>query len=93
MNLHSSRSHAILRMRIERRSKISETKIKTFESLVHLIDLAGSEDITRSNVTGLQLSEATNINCDLFHLHRVFEAIQNKSKHIPFRDSILTFVL
>lgn len=43
--------------------------------VIHLIDLAGSENITRSNVKDQHLKEAVNINCDLFHLHRVFKAI------------------
>ncbi len=60
---------------------------------MNLIDLAGSEDITRSNVKDLHLKEALNINSDLFHLHRVFNAIQKKDDFIPFRDSTLTRIL
>ena len=50
LNDYSSRSHAILKIHIEKRKRISSTKVASYVGDIHLIDLAGSEDITLSNV-------------------------------------------
>ena len=62
MNEQSSRSHLIFQISVitaETQSKLS------------IIDLAGSERVKDSGVTGDQLNEATYINQSLFHLIRL----------------------
>ena len=60
---------------------------------LHLVDLAGSERVKKSEVSGQGMAEACNINKSLSALGDVMAALQEKSKHIPFRNSKLTFLL
>lgn len=57
------------------------------------VDLAGSERIKVSGVTGVGLREATNINSSLSALGDVMQALDQKQKHVPYRNSKLTFLL
>ena len=58
-----------------------------------MIDLAGSERVAKSGVTGSAMKEAQNINRSLSALGDVMEALDNKAKHVPYRNSTLTFLL
>jgi len=60
---------------------------------MHLIDLAGSERLSRTGATGDRLKEAQNINKSLSALGNCISALVGKSKHTPFRDSKLTHLL
>ena len=90
MNERSSRSHMVLSVFVEGTNL--NTGIKTFGKL-HLIDLAGSERLARSNAEGQQLKEAQNINRSLSALGDCIQSLVAKSKHVPFRNSKLTFLL
>jgi len=90
MNERSSRSHMVLSVFVEG-SNLS-TGIKTYGKL-HLIDLAGSERLARSGAQGQQLKEAQNINKSLSALGDCIQSLVAKSKHVPFRNSKLTFFL
>lgn len=57
------------------------------------VDLAGSERVKVSGVTGALLREATNINSSLSALGDVMQALDQKQKHVPYRNSKLTFLL
>ncbi|KAL4420520.1 hypothetical protein ABPG75_010176 [Micractinium tetrahymenae] len=85
LNAHSSRSHALLSVRL--------TDAAGQSSVLHLVDLAGSERIAKSEVAGQQLKEAQAINKSLSALGDVIAALQSKSGHVPYRNSKLTQVL
>lgn len=56
--------------------------------------MAGSEKISKTNVTGQQLEEAKNINKSLSALGNVINALTSpKPEHVPYRDSKLTRIL
>ena len=90
MNAHSSRSHSILSVQVHGHSNVMGVQLK---GTLHLIDLAGSERVGRSNATGDRLKEAQAINLSLSALGNCIEALQKKQSHVPFRNSKLTFIL
>ena len=96
MNAESSRSHSVFSMTIEsRRSHNGMQNVKA--SKLHFVDLAGSERQKQTAAAGDRLKEAANINKSLTTLGQVInslvESAQGKSRHIPYRDSKLTFIL
>lgn len=71
------------------------------ESKIHLVDLAGSERANATGATGQRLKEGAHINKSLVTLGSVISALaeassksqSSSSKHIPYRDSTLTWLL
>ena len=93
MNLESSRSHAILTVRVTQTNK-SGALVTTRRSLMNLVDLAGSERADKTGATGARLAEGSNINRSLTTLGMVISQLsEGKDKHIPYRDSMLTWIL
>eukprot|EP00741_Cyanophora_paradoxa_P021668 tig00000241_g20914.t1 len=90
MNTDSSRSHLVLTVYVEGTSKA--TGMRTTGKL-NLIDLAGSERISKSLAAGDRLKEAQAINKSLSALGNVIAALAGKNSHVPYRDSKLTMVL
>ena len=71
----------------------SEYAMKTMQSKLLLIDLAGSERVRRTTSKGRRLEEAKSINVSLSALGNVVAALADpyqRSIHVPYRDSKLT---
>ncbi|KLU85543.1 kinesin-II 95 kDa subunit [Magnaporthiopsis poae ATCC 64411] len=90
LNAHSSRSHAILRVKV---TQTSATEGTVRESTASAIDLAGSEDNRRTDNGKERLVESAAINKSLFVLAKCVDAIGNGSKRIPYRESKMTRIL
>ncbi|CAK9858991.1 unnamed protein product [Sphagnum jensenii] len=99
MNNESSRSHSVFTFVIESHSKsIAEGVSSVRSSRMNLVDLAGSERQKRTGAAGERLKEAGNINKSLSQLGNVINILAEvaqtgKQRHIPYRDSRLTFLL
>eukprot|EP00756_Hemistasia_phaeocysticola_P066348 Hpha_TRINITY_DN9171_c0_g1::TRINITY_DN9171_c0_g1_i1::g.94326::m.94326 len=96
-NVASSRSHAILQVRVQR---ADEAEGVIVHSVINLVDLAGSENVDSTRDSGGALyEESLSINLSLGTLRLVMDKLverhQHRSRqvHIPYRDSVLTRVL
>lgn len=89
-NAQSSRSHSICIVSVTGRHQRSGAAT---HGKLHLVDLAGSERVKKSDVSGQAMLEAQAINKSLSALGNVMAKLQEKAKHIPFRDSKLTQLL
>ena len=88
-NIRSSRSHCVYTLYV---SYIDGEKKKN--TRVDFVDLSGSERLAKRDVVDeLTKKESLFINKSLSSLNNVLNAIRIKSKHIPYRDSKLTFYL
>ncbi|KAJ1292095.1 hypothetical protein BS78_02G366100 [Paspalum vaginatum] len=96
MNSESSRSHSVFTCVIESRWESNSMTHLRFGRL-NLVDLAGSERQKSSGAEGERLKEAANINRSLSTLGLVImtlvDVANGRSRHVPYRDSRLTFLL
>ncbi|KAI5059960.1 hypothetical protein GOP47_0024380 [Adiantum capillus-veneris] len=96
MNQESSRSHSVFTCIIESQWE-SESMTNLRFGRLNLVDLAGSERQKSSGAEGERLKEAANINKSLSTLGLVImilvDVAQGKQRHVPYRDSKLTFLL
>ncbi|XP_069117380.1 kinesin-like protein KIF16B isoform X2 [Argopecten irradians] len=101
MNDTSSRSHAIFTI-VFTQAKFANDVPCEMSSKIHLVDLAGSERADSSGATGQRLKEGASINKSLVTLGSVISVLaeisekgskSGKSFFIPYRDSVLTWLL
>ncbi|AWP16946.1 putative kinesin-like protein KIF6 [Scophthalmus maximus] len=91
MNQASTRSHCVFTVHVCRREPGSATVRR---SKLHLVDLAGSDRVSKTGLNGQLLTEAKYINLSLHYLEQVIIALSEKNRsHIPYRNSVLTSVL
>eukprot|EP00698_Gefionella_okellyi_P025652 TRINITY_DN945_c0_g1_i1.p1 TRINITY_DN945_c0_g1~~TRINITY_DN945_c0_g1_i1.p1 ORF type:complete len:828 (+),score=188.12 TRINITY_DN945_c0_g1_i1:92-2575(+) len=90
MNSDSSRSHLLVVVRITGERRLTGEK---FVGKLTLVDLAGSERLKKSGATGERAVEARHINVSLAALGNVVSALSQRAKHVPYRDSKLTYLL
>ena len=87
MNEHSSRSHALLQIEIEKNDNYLVTR-----GLLNLVDLAGSEKVNNYK-KGTILDQAKYINKSLSVLGACIKKLVSNEIHIPYRESKLTCIL
>lgn len=88
LNAQSSRSHAILMVKI-----MQTNGDETLTSTASAIDLAGSEDNRRTENGKERMVESASINKSLFVLSQCIDAIGRGDKRIPYRESKMTRIL
>ncbi|KAK9159796.1 hypothetical protein Syun_006137 [Stephania yunnanensis] len=99
INSESSRSHSVFTCVVESRCKSMADGLSSFRiSRINLVDLAGSERQKLTGAAGERLREAGNINRSLSQLGNLINILAEvsqtgKQRHIPYRDSRLTFLL
>ncbi|XP_068610604.1 kinesin-like protein KIF22 [Brachionichthys hirsutus] len=92
LNQRSSRSHAVLLIKVVRTQWAFPQRRQTGK--LYLIDLAGSEDNRRTGNRGIRLKESGAINLSLFTLSKVVDSLNSgTAARIPYRDSKLTRLL
>ncbi|XP_072429136.1 kinesin-like protein KIF1A isoform X25 [Chiloscyllium punctatum] len=105
MNETSSRSHAVFNIIFTQKAHDTPETSSEKVSKISLVDLAGSERADSTGAKGTRLKEGANINKSLTTLGKVISALadvdsgsnKNKKKKktdfIPYRDSVLTWLL
>ncbi|KAL1562158.1 TRAFAC class myosin-kinesin ATPase superfamily [Salvia divinorum] len=99
VNAESSRSHSVFTCVVESRGKsVADGLTRLKMSKINFVDLAGSERQKQTGAAGERLKEAGNINRSLSQLGNLINILaevsqSGKQRHIPYRDSKLTFLL
>ncbi|KAJ3365965.1 hypothetical protein GGF32_007465 [Allomyces javanicus] len=107
MNDVSSRSHAVFQIILTQKKYDEETNMSTERvSRISFVDLAGSERANSTGASGQRLKEGANINKSLSALGKVISALaelsggastsggsKQRATHVPYRDSVLTWLL
>ncbi|XP_026738887.1 kinesin-like protein KIF13A isoform X3 [Trichoplusia ni] len=101
MNSESSRSHAVFSVVLTQTLTDAATGVSGEKvARLSLVDLAGSERAVKTGAVGDRLKEGSNINKSLTTLGLVISKLAdqssgkpNKDKFVPYRDSVLTWLL
>ncbi|XP_066259078.1 kinesin-like protein KIF13A isoform X2 [Euwallacea similis] len=100
MNSESSRSHAVFTVILTQTLTDTKTGVSGEKvSRMSLVDLAGSERAVKTGAVGDRLKEGSNINKSLTTLGLVISKLadqssgKQKDKFVPYRDSVLTWLL
>lgn len=106
MNDTSSRSHAVFTIILKQiHHDYDDDETTERIARIRLVDLAGSERAKATEATGQRLREGSNINKSLTTLGRVIAALADPRHHrlhnqgrkskdiVPYRDSVLTWLL
>ena len=94
-NPTSSRSHAVLEVRVEQTSRTRDT-IQTIKTgKLFMCDLAGSERAAHTKNTGMRMVEGSHINRSLLALGNCINSLGGSKKvnYVNYRDSKLTRLL
>jgi len=89
LNKSSSRSHMICTVHVT----VSQRAGGKTSAKIHVVDLAGSEKISKTGSKNQRLKEAKSINASLTALRNVIDCLAKGKKHVPFRDSKLSMIL
>lgn len=89
-NERSSRSHSVFTLKLMGENSATQERC---EGTLNLVDLAGSERLKQSGAEGDRMKETQNINTSLKSLGDVIEALGAGQKHVPYRNSKLTYLL
>ncbi|XWS09260.1 hypothetical protein CRYUN_Cryun40dG0070500 [Craigia yunnanensis] len=98
-SINAESSHSVFTCVVESRCKSVANSVSNFKtSRINLVDLAGSERQKLTGAAGERLKEAGNINRSLSQLGNLINILAEvsqtgKQRHIPYRDSKLTFLL
>jgi len=90
LNKCSSRSHLLFQLQITQKFPDDTEK----HGSLNLIDLAGSEKVSKTHAIGETLNEAKKINTSLSILGKVISILaSNTGEYVPYRESKLTRIL
>ena len=97
MNASSSRAHTIISIEFKQ-TVVQNNKKREKLSVIHLVDLAGSQKVGKTGATGDRLKQAAGINKSLSVLGLVISSLADKASGktkvvVPYRDSCLTRIL
>ncbi|KAL3813734.1 hypothetical protein ACJIZ3_015002 [Penstemon smallii] len=96
VNATSSRSHAVLEIRVARKQQ-KKYPNQVIRGKLALVDLAGSERASETNSGGQKLRDGANINRSLLALANCINALGKQQKkglaYVPYRNSKLTRIL
>ena len=96
MNDRSSRSHTAFIVQVTQTCAAAgagDSAGQLVKTQLHLIDLAGSERVKKSQATGVRMKEAVGINSSLLVLGKVIAALVESHHHVPYLESKLTTML